>query len=108
MWLPSEIYQRADNTSFNAYQKFQQSVPVQYPRFVVTISATHSMENIEDRLAKLGITLPPLPQPMATYVPFTLAGTNQRCYPIHDFLGRFHGVTNALHFRRGFAAPQAR
>ena len=32
------------------------------------------MENIEDRLAKLGITLPPLPQPMATYVPFTFAG----------------------------------
>ena len=35
---------------------------------------SHSMENIEDRLAKLGITLPPLPQPMANYVPFTLAG----------------------------------
>jgi enamine deaminase RidA (YjgF/YER057c/UK114 family) len=57
--------------------------------FVVTVSATHYktpllhhsisypslfMENIEDRLAKLGITLPPLPQPMATYVPFTLTG----------------------------------
>jgi enamine deaminase RidA (YjgF/YER057c/UK114 family) len=57
--------------------------------FVVTVSATHyktpllhhsilypshPMENIEDRLAKLGITLPPLPQPMANYVPFTLAG----------------------------------
>lgn len=42
--------------------------------FVVTVSATHSMENIEDRLAKLGITLPPLPQAMANYVPFTLAG----------------------------------
>ena len=31
------------------------------------------MENIEDRLAKLGITLPSLPKPMANYVPFTLA-----------------------------------
>ena len=31
------------------------------------------MENIEDRLAQLGITLPPLPQPMANYVPFTVA-----------------------------------
>ena len=32
------------------------------------------MENIEDRLAKLGITLPTLPKPMANYVPFTLTG----------------------------------
>jgi enamine deaminase RidA (YjgF/YER057c/UK114 family) len=32
------------------------------------------MQNIEDRLAQLGITLPPLPQAMANYVPFTLAG----------------------------------
>jgi enamine deaminase RidA (YjgF/YER057c/UK114 family) len=32
------------------------------------------MENIEDRLTKLGITLPPLPKPMANYVPFTQTG----------------------------------
>ncbi|MFZ0506300.1 MAG: RidA family protein [Chthoniobacterales bacterium] len=31
------------------------------------------METIEDRLAQLGITLPPLPQAMANYVPFTRA-----------------------------------
>lgn len=32
------------------------------------------MQTIEDRLLQLGITLPPLPAPMANYVPFTLAG----------------------------------
>ena len=32
------------------------------------------MQPIEDRLLQLGITLPPLPAPMANYVPFTLAG----------------------------------
>jgi enamine deaminase RidA (YjgF/YER057c/UK114 family) len=32
------------------------------------------MQNIEDRLLQLGIVLPPLPQAMANYVPFTLAG----------------------------------
>jgi enamine deaminase RidA (YjgF/YER057c/UK114 family) len=31
------------------------------------------METIEDRLAQFGITLPPLPQAMANYVPFTRA-----------------------------------
>jgi enamine deaminase RidA (YjgF/YER057c/UK114 family) len=31
------------------------------------------MQTIEDRLAQLGITLPPLPQAMANYVPFTFA-----------------------------------
>jgi enamine deaminase RidA (YjgF/YER057c/UK114 family) len=33
------------------------------------------MQNIEERLAQLGITLPPLPPPMANYVPFTLSGS---------------------------------
>jgi enamine deaminase RidA (YjgF/YER057c/UK114 family) len=32
------------------------------------------MDTIEDRLAQLGITLPPLPQAMANYVPFTVTG----------------------------------
>jgi enamine deaminase RidA (YjgF/YER057c/UK114 family) len=32
------------------------------------------MDTIEDRLAQLGITIPPLPQAMANYVPFTLTG----------------------------------
>ena len=32
------------------------------------------MQTIEDRLLQLGITLPPLPEAMANYVPFTLAG----------------------------------
>jgi enamine deaminase RidA (YjgF/YER057c/UK114 family) len=32
------------------------------------------MQTIEDRLLQLGIILPPLPAPMANYVPFTLAG----------------------------------
>ena len=31
------------------------------------------METIEDHLAQLGITLPPLPQAIANYVPFTFA-----------------------------------
>jgi enamine deaminase RidA (YjgF/YER057c/UK114 family) len=32
------------------------------------------MDTIEDRLAQLRITLPPLPQAMANYVPFTVTG----------------------------------
>ena len=32
------------------------------------------MQNIDDRLSQLGIILPPLPEVMANYVPFTLAG----------------------------------
>jgi enamine deaminase RidA (YjgF/YER057c/UK114 family) len=32
------------------------------------------MQAVEDRLLQLGITLPPLPQAMANYVPFTFAG----------------------------------
>jgi enamine deaminase RidA (YjgF/YER057c/UK114 family) len=32
------------------------------------------MQTIEDRLLQLAITLPPLPQAMANYVPFTFAG----------------------------------
>ncbi len=31
--------------------------------------------SIEQRLGELGITLPPAPQPIGTYVPFRLAGT---------------------------------
>jgi enamine deaminase RidA (YjgF/YER057c/UK114 family) len=45
--------------------------PLQY-----SITPPHSlpMPTIEDRLAQLGITLPPLPKAMANYVPFTFAG----------------------------------
>ena len=32
------------------------------------------MQNIEERLVQLGITLPSVPAPMANYVPFTLTG----------------------------------
>ena len=62
------------NPAICIYQCEQFWLPSHLDTTTRSLHPSHSMENIEDRLAKLGITLPPLPQPMANYVPFTLAG----------------------------------
>jgi enamine deaminase RidA (YjgF/YER057c/UK114 family) len=62
------------NPAICTYQCEQFWLPSHLDTTPRSLHPSHLMENIEDRLAKLGITLPPLPKPMANYVPFTLAG----------------------------------